>query len=128
MPDTEKNQEQYPQAKSQKPGIGFPLARFLVIICFVTGVVSKFVMGAFSGQETGEHALLRQVIDGLKRGDIILGDRYFPSFFLVCALMNLGVGFVVQAHAARNLDCRIGKKSGKKDHVLTWNKPSCNKT
>ena len=81
-------------------------------------------MGAFSGKETGEHALLRQVIDGLKRGDIILGDRYFPSFFLVCALMNLGVDFVFQAHAARNLDFRIGKKSGKKDHVLTWNKPS----
>lgn len=124
MPDTEENQKRYPQPKSQKEGVGFPLARFLVIICFVTGVVLKFAMNAFSGKETGEHALLRQILDGFNRGDIALGDAYFPSFFLVCELINREVDFVFPAHAARHRDFRSGEKLGKKDHVVSWHKPS----
>lgn len=124
MPDTEANQKEYPQPKSQKEGVGFPLARFLVVICFVTGVVLKFAMAAFSGKETGEHALLRQVLDSFDSGDIVLGDAYFPSFFLVCELIKRGVDFVFPAHAARHRDFRSGKKLGGKDHVASWRKPS----
>ena len=123
MPDTEENQEAYPQSKSQKEGVGFPLARFVMIICFITGVVLKFAMAPFSGKETGEHALLRQIIDGFNKGDIALGDAYYPSFFLICMLMNRGVDFIFPAHAARNRDFRKGRKLGKKDHIVTWIKP-----
>lgn len=123
MPDTEANQKKYPQPKSQKKGIGFPLARFVVIICFVTGVVLKFAMDSFSGKETGEHALLRQIIDGFSFGDIALGDAYYPSFFLLCEFVSRGVDFVFPAHAARHYDFRSGKKLGKKDHITSWLKP-----
>jgi Transposase DDE domain len=124
MPDTEANQKRYPQPASQKEGVGFPLARFLVIICFVTGIVLKFAMDAFAGKETGEHALLRQVLDSFNQGDIMLGDAYFPSFFLVCELINRGVDFVFPAHASRHRDFRSGTKLGKKDHLVSWHKPS----
>jgi hypothetical protein len=111
------------EPKSQKKGIGFPLARF-VIICFITGVVLKFAMDSFSGKETGEHALLRQIIDGFSFGDIALGDAYYPSFFLLCEFVSRGVDFVFPAHAARHYDFRSGKKLGKKDHITSWLKPS----
>jgi hypothetical protein len=124
MPDTKENQEKYPQPKSQKKGIGFPLARFVVIICLITGVVLKFAMDAFSGKETGEHALLRKIVDGFNPGDIVLGDAYYPSFFLICELIKRGVDFVFPAHAARNCDFRAGQKLGKKDHIISWQKPS----
>ena len=124
MPDTQENQKKYPQPNSQKEGVGFPLARFLVMICFVTGVVLKFAIAPFSGKETGEHALLRRVLDGFNRGDIALGDAYFPSFFLVCELVNRGVDFVFPAHASRHRDFRSGEKLAKKDHVISWCKPS----
>lgn len=81
MPDTPENQKKYPQPKSQKKGIGFPLARFVVIICFVTGVVLKFAADSFAGKETGEHALLRRMLDAFNPGDIALGDAYYPSYF-----------------------------------------------
>ena len=124
MPDTQENQEKYPQPKSQKKGVGFPLARFVVIICFVTGVVLKFAMDSFAGKETGEHALLRQIIDGLDFNDILLGDAYYPSYFLICELIKRGVDFVFPAHSARYSDFRSGIKLGRKDHVATWSKPS----
>jgi hypothetical protein len=31
MPDTPRNQAAYPQSASQKPGLGFPIARVLVV-------------------------------------------------------------------------------------------------
>lgn len=123
MPDTQANQEKFPQPKSQKKGVGFPLARFVVIICFVTGVVLKFAMDAFSGKETGEHALLRQIIDAFKSGDIALGDAYYPSYFLVCELIKRGVDFVFPTHGARYIDFRTGERLGKKDHTVLWVKP-----
>jgi hypothetical protein len=82
MPDTTENQLEYPQPKTQKKGIGFPLARFVVIICFITGVVLKIAKGSYTGKETGEHALLRQILDAFNPGDIALADTYYPSFFL----------------------------------------------
>jgi hypothetical protein len=123
MPDTLENQKKYPQPKSQKKGVGFPLARVVVIICFITGVVLKFAMDSFSGKETGEHALLRQILDGFNPGDIALGDAYYPSYFLICELIKLGVDFVFPAHAARSIDFRSGTKLGNKDHIVAWNKP-----
>ncbi len=37
MPDTEENQARYPQPDSQADGVGFPLARVVVVICVATG-------------------------------------------------------------------------------------------
>src|SRR5262245_59629310 len=37
MPDTEKNQASYPQPESQRPGLGFPLARVVVLLSLATG-------------------------------------------------------------------------------------------
>lgn len=34
MPETPENQEAYPQHDSQKPGLGFPLARIAAIFHF----------------------------------------------------------------------------------------------
>lgn len=123
MPDTPENQEKYPQPKSQKKGIGFPLARFVVIICFITGVVLKIAVDSFSGKETGEHALLRRIVDVFNPGDIALGDAYYPSYFLICELIKREVDFVFPAHSARSSDFRSGTKLAKKDHIISWNKP-----
>ena len=124
MPDTLDNQKKYPQPKTQKKGIGFPIARFVVIICFITGTVLKFAMDSYAGKETGEHALLRQIIEEFKLGDIALGDAYYPSYFLVCDLIKRKAEFVFPAHGSRESDFRTGKRLGKKDHIVSWIKPS----
>ena len=39
MPDTPANQKAYPQQRSQKPGVGFPILRWVVLVGLATGAV-----------------------------------------------------------------------------------------
>lgn len=123
MPDTIKNQEEYPQVKSQKIGVGFPIARIVAIIDYITGVVLDLAIGPYSGKKTGEHALLRELMASFSENDILLGDCYYPSFFLMATLIKHGTSGVFPAHAARKSDFRKGKRLGRKDHIVTWKKP-----
>jgi putative transposase len=45
LPDTPENQEEYPQAHTQKPGCGFPIARIVVVFSLAVGSVVESVMG-----------------------------------------------------------------------------------
>jgi hypothetical protein len=123
MPDTIENQAMYPQPTTQEDGLGFPIARFVGVISMATGAVLDFAMGSYSGKGTGEHALLRNIISVFNRGDIMLGDCYYPSFFLIAELQQRGVEAVFPAHAARHCDFRRGTHLGKKDHIAKWKKP-----
>lgn len=122
MPDTPKNQDVYPQSKSQKPGVGFPIARIVAIIDYITGVVLDLAIGPCRGKQTGEHALLRELLSLFQTDDIVMGDRYYPSFFLMSALIKQGVSGVFPSHHGRKPDFRRGKRLGKKDHIVSWKK------
>lgn len=124
MPDTLENQAVYPQPDSQKKGLGFPIARIVAIIDYITGVVLDVAIGPYSGKKTGEHALLRQLMHSFNAGEIILGDCYYPSFFLMATLIRLGVDGIFPIHASRKHDFRRGKRLGEKDHIAQWKKPS----
>jgi hypothetical protein len=123
MPDTPENQAIYPQPDSQKEGVGFPIARIVAAISCVTGSVLDLAIGPYSGKATGEHALLRQLMHVFKEGDVVLGDCYYASYFLIAMLIKIGVNVVFPIHAARDCDFRRGKKLGKKDHIVEWIKP-----
>jgi len=60
MPDTPENQSVYPQPTTQKEGIGFPVARMVVLLSLASAMVCGMAMGPYAGKETGETALLRQ--------------------------------------------------------------------
>lgn len=124
MADTPENQAEYPQPASQKEGLGFPLARLVVLIALATGGVLDAAMGSHKGKETGEHALLRQILSALAPGDVLIGDRYYCSYFLICALAGMGVDVVFQSHVKRKVDFRKGHRLGTRDHVIEWQKPA----
>src|SRR5262245_54071997 len=75
MPDTPENQAAYPQLDSQAPGLGFPIARLLVVFSLAVGTVLEATMGPYQGKRTGEQALLRQLLDHFRPGEIVLADR-----------------------------------------------------
>jgi hypothetical protein len=81
MPDSPANQREYPQSRSQRPGLGFPIARMVVIFCLATGSVLEAAVGKYRGKQTGENALFRRLWEGLKPGDVLLGDRYYKLLF-----------------------------------------------
>ena len=124
MPDTPKNKEVYPQPNSQAEGLGFPILRAVALTSLATGMVLALATGPYAGKETGETALLRTLFEHLKRGDLVLGDRYYGGWFMLALLQALGVEFVTRLHQHRTADFTRGKRLGKGDHVVAWAKPA----
>jgi hypothetical protein len=124
MPDTKRNQQLYPQPTTQKEGLGFPIARIVVLLSLATGMVSDLAIGPYEGKETGETALFRELLGRLRGGDIVLADRYYCSYFMIALLMELGVDFTVRLHPTRTADFRRGRRLGKGDHVAVWMRPA----
>jgi hypothetical protein len=123
MPDTPENQAAYPQPESQKPGVGFPIARLLVIFSLAVGTVLEAAVGPYQGKRTSELALLRLVIDRFQPGDVVLADRFFCSYWAIAALQARGVDVVTRLHQSRSADFRRGRRLGSKDHLVLWTKP-----
>src|SRR5258708_4249741 len=92
LPDTPANQAQYPQSRSQKPGLGFPLCRLVGVVCLGSGALLDAAMGPFRGKGTDER-------------------------FLLCALVARGVDAVFEQTGARQLttDFRRGQRLGPRD-------------
>jgi hypothetical protein len=120
MPDTPENQAEYPQHWGQKAGCGFPLARIVVLICLATGCVIDAAIGASRGKLTGEMALIRTLHGRLRRGDILLADAYYSSFDEVVTLAGMGVDVVMRRHGGRPVDFRRGRRLGREDHAVQW--------
>jgi Transposase DDE domain len=120
MPDTRENQGSYPQPSTQAPGVGFPMARILVIFSLAVGTVLDAAVGPYRGKQTSELALLRQIMGNFQPGDIVLADRFYCSFWLIAALQARGVDVVVRLHQARTADFRRGRRLGHEDHIVTW--------
>jgi len=123
MPDTPANQAAYPQSRSQKPGLGFPLARFVAIISLATGAVVDLAIGPYKGKQTGETSLLRALLERLKAGTILLGDQYFASYFGIAELVQRDINGVFRMHQRRKTDFRRGHCLGIEDHLVLWHKP-----
>lgn len=126
MPDTEENQEKYPQQKNQKPGLGFPIARIVGITCLASGAILNAAIGPYKGKGGSEHSLLRSLLDDFNADDIMLGDALYGSYFLLADCQKKSVDVLFQQHGsrARTTDFRKGKKLGKKDHLIELKKPA----
>jgi hypothetical protein len=124
MPDTTANQAEYPQPTTQEPGLGFPIARLVVLLSLATAMVKDLAIGPYAGKETGETALLRELLERFKPGDILLADRYFCSYFMMALLLERGVDLVTRLHQARTADFRRGRRLGPGDHLVEWQRPA----
>jgi hypothetical protein len=123
LPDTEDNQRQYPQPRSQKPGLGFPMIRMVVLLSLATAALQGMAFGPYQGKETGETALLRQLLADVPAGHVLLADRYYCSYWLVALAQAAGIDVVFRLHQLRDYDFRRGQRLGKDDHVVHWHKP-----
>jgi hypothetical protein len=123
MPDTPTNQGAYPQPSSQKEGVGFPIARACAILSLATACVMDLAIGPYSGKETGETALLRELLDSLDADDIVVADRFYCSFIMIALLLRRNVDVCARMHQRRHADFRRGRRLGKYDHLIEWTKP-----
>lgn len=130
LPDTPENQALYPQPSSQQPGLGSPLCRVVGILCLASGALLDAAMGPCRGKGSDEQSLLRSMLDTLAGGDILLGDAFYATYFLLCALQERGVDgvFEQQGSRRRSTDFRRGKRLGPRDHLIELRKPKIKPT
>jgi len=123
MPDTDDNQKQFPQQRTQRPGAGFPIARACVVLSLATAAVQDMNIGPYEGKQTGESALLRGILDCLHPGDVAVVDRSFCSFLLLALLRIRGIHFCARLHQRRPVDFRQGRRLGPDDRLVMWIRP-----
>ena len=124
MPDTSENQAEYPQANTQKPGCGLPIARVLVVFSLAVGVVLDATIGQYKGKQTGENSMFRTLHHLLKAGDVALVDRCFSGWFDLALLRQRSVDTVARQHQLRSTDFRRGQRLAHDDHRLRVPKPA----
>jgi hypothetical protein len=121
MPDTLANQEVWPQSSSQKVGCGFPTARICSCFSLKSGALLSYALG---NKKNHELPLFRRQWKTFKRGDIILGDKGFCSYFDIANLQEQGVDSVVTlARRAPVSAVSSLKKLGPDDLMITWKRP-----
>ena len=124
MPDTPQNQAVYPQSSTQAPGVGFALARLVMVICLASGAALDAAMGQHSGKGSGEITLVRGLLEGFCPGDVMLADALYCNYFLIAAQMAAGVDVLFEQNGARITDFRRGQSLGTRDHLVCWPKPA----
>src|SRR5262249_43581224 len=79
-PDTAQNQKAFPHSRAQKPGVGLPLARLVVVFARAAGTALDAALGRYQGQQSGATALFHTRHQNLEPGDLLLADRYDASY------------------------------------------------
>ena len=125
MPDTEANQAEYPQPKSQKKELGFPQLRIMVLIALGSGALLDSAVAACEGKGTGEQALLRKMLPSLDAGDVLLADANFENYFLLVQLLEAGIDVSSKKTAPAKLTFGNARKSWANGMVcFGWNAQS----
>jgi hypothetical protein len=122
-PDTSANQAEYPQHSQQQPGLGFPVLRLVVLFGLATASLLACAFGRYEGEDTGETALLRVVLDELEAGDILVADRYYCTWWLLALTQQRGILVCFRLCAARKEEFPRGAAGNAHDYPTAWPKP-----
>lgn len=63
----------------------------------------------------------------LQAGEIVLADRGFSSYSNLALCQQQGLDAVMRLHQARKIDLRQGKRLGKEDRLVLWERPQIQK-
>lgn len=100
MPDTDENQERWPQPPTQDPAQGFPQMRLVGLFSLCTGAVLDWAEGRYLD---GEATLARQLFAKLEANDIIVRDRGFAGYAFMAEL------YMRQVHTITRLPAKVTK-------------------
>ena len=95
----------------------------MALLSLATAAVCGVAAAACLGKETGETALLRELLPLLNPGEILVGDRCYCAYFLLALMQQRGVDAVLRQHACRKTDFRRGRMIARREHVVSWKKP-----
>ena len=142
MPDTPALRAAFGQPAGQRPGCGFPVAKWTALFDVATGMLLR---SAAAPLRSGEMAAAAGLSDDLAPGGVVLGDRGFGSYAHVALLAARALHGVFRAHQNRIVDFTPGRPEagrgwpwanpgrlphsrwvlahGPADQVVVWPKP-----
>lgn len=68
-------------------------------------------LGHFRGKGGDEQTLLRTLLDTLNNGDVLVGDAYYATYFLLCELQRRGIDGVFEQYGASRRSTTFGVAS-----------------
>jgi hypothetical protein len=120
MPDTAELQKAFPQPPRQKPGCGFPVAKFVGLFCWASGAIVDMIIGDLRPHDL---PMYRQLWHHFQSGDVVVNDRAYCTYVDFVRLRERGVFCVSRLHQKRKINLRASKRLGEGDWVVTWRRP-----
>ncbi len=121
--DTAKNQASYPQPSNQKAGCGFPVMKFVGVLNHAHGGWERHLTATCYEKDS---ITMRGLLDHFGEGTLLLADRGFCSFEIIARLLEKGTHSLMRLHQMRErgYTLRKGKRIGKNQRLVTWDKPA----
>jgi len=90
------------------------------VLCLESGAIVNIDIAPYKGKGADEHSMLRAILGTFKKGNLIISDALYLAY-----LQNNGINGIFQQNGARatKTDFRIGKKIGKYDHIVIYERP-----
>lgn len=101
MPDTPQLQAYFGQPGGQKPGCGFPVAHWLVMLHAGTGMITKMLAAPIRTHDMSRITTLHPELRG---GDVLVADRGFCSYAHLALLWQRGVHGLLRIHQRTLVD------------------------
>ena len=122
MPDTEENQQVYPQHSGAKKGCSFPYTTTVALFSLSTRALHAFKSGS---KNDSEKVLWRDIWSAINNNDIVLGDRGFCSYVNIVSLKKYhGADSVFRLGIkVQKIHFEKCQKISKNQWLDTWTKP-----
>jgi Transposase DDE domain len=146
MPDTPALQAAFGQPTNQRPGCGFPVAKWLALFDVGTGMLLRSSTAPLRSHEMSSCAAIS---DDLEPGDIVMGDRGLSSYAHLAILVARGLHGLLRVHQKQIVDFMPGRPraesrefdsaaglphsrwvraQGDADQIVVWYKPKSKPT
>jgi hypothetical protein len=110
MPDTPDLRKYFGDVPGQKPGCGFPIAHWLAVFDFHTGVL---LYDEASAYRTPDLKHTPEAHGVLEKGTVVLGDDSFAGYVHLAMVIQRGLHGIFPSHHARTVEFKPRGQSAK---------------
>jgi hypothetical protein len=143
MPDVPALRAHFGQPTGQRPGCGFPVAKWVALFDLATGMLARVTVSPLRAHDPSGAA---EVEGDVRPGDVVLGDRGLCSYAHIAMLLARGAHAVFRLHQRRLVDFTPGRplptklswkanpeglphslwgeSNGPHDQIVTWFRPA----
>jgi len=117
LADTSANQASFPQPSNQAQGCGFPVMQVVALFDLDTSAMVKLAHSPLRVDEAGLFQV--ELMNRLRENDILLGDRYYGTYYHIAKLQAQSADGLFRLHGSRHWP----KGTKGDDVIVQWSRP-----